>query len=127
MLMLKLKCYNAKIKKHIFKSCDFTRSEFYSSARLFSVAYSRFLSARFIILLSQSYFRRAPCDERESVYLAVYISAMCIYRYTQPGLSLITCLRGGRSTKLWGRRTVVMVTEHTPRYQLISESDETSS
>ncbi|XP_025271013.1 uncharacterized protein LOC105248144 isoform X4 [Camponotus floridanus] len=37
-------------------------------------------------------------------------------------ISLITCLPRGRGMKLWGWRTVVMVTEHTPRYPLISES-----
>lgn len=84
------------------------RDESFILDAFISIAYSRLYIYIYIhavhYSLIPSYFRIAPCDEGIGLPCRVQarVRAMCIYRYTRPGLSLITCLPGGRDMKLLG-------------------------
>jgi len=81
-----------------------------------------FVARSFDLLpLSPGYFRRAPCDEG-SVYLvvqahtrAIHVPRYIPWRVPRPGIPYHLGRREGNET--WGRRVVVMVTEHTLGYR----------
>lgn len=122
---MELQCYTKQFPKKVYSNLVILRDENLILDAFISMAYS-FCYSRGLLFLIPSYFRIVLLVTRGSAYLAVYERASA--RRVSTGIVRIISYHlptRREGMKLWGWRTVVMVTGHIPRYPLISGSGET--